>query len=148
MSLWAKWTGKWDDRAELAGDEAMDRELEQTLRNFRLSMHAWSEAAYSRPRTGAAVVRHRTWRLAVGWALGCVLVAGSVGGGVYEYRHRQELARIAAAERETRQQQLAAAERAREAEAELMARIDSDVSQQVPSALEPLAQLMDGDDTQ
>ncbi|MDE3150585.1 MAG: hypothetical protein KGL37_14030 [Acidobacteriota bacterium] len=148
MNFWAKITGKKCGRAELAGDEAQDRELEQTLRNFRLSVHAWSEAAYSRPRTAAEVVRHRAWRLAVGWALGGVLVAGSVGGGVYEYRHRQELARIAAAERETRQQQLAAAERARESEAELMARIDSDVSQQVPSALEPLAQLMDGDDTQ
>ncbi|MFP5207973.1 MAG: hypothetical protein ACLGRW_01640 [Acidobacteriota bacterium] len=148
MSWWAKLTGKKDERVELSGDEALDRDLEQALGNFRLSVHAWSEDAYNRPRTAAAVVRHRAWRLAAGWAMAGVLVAGGLTGGIYEHHHQQELARMAA-EREARQQQLAAAAaKAREPEADFMARIESDVSQQVPSALEPLAQLMDMDNSQ
>lgn len=148
MSWWAKLTGKKDERVELSGDEALDRDLEQALGNFRLSVHAWSEDAYNRPRTAAAVVRHRAWRLAAGWAMAGVLVAGGLTGGIYEHYHQQELARMAA-EREARQQQLAAAAaKAREPEADFMARIESDVSQQVPSALEPLAQLMDMDNSQ
>ncbi len=63
--------------------DAQDVEFEQALKDFRLSVHAWSEAAYSRPRTVAQVMRRRSWRLAVGWALGCVLVAGGVSGGVW-----------------------------------------------------------------
>ena len=81
-----------------------------------------------------------TWRKAASWALGSVLVAGGVGGGLLEYQHRQELARIAAA-REAQHQRQIQEERAREAE-QLLAQVDRDVSQQVPDALEPLAQLM------
>ena len=150
MRWWAELTGKRDEQVKLAGDEALDQELEQVLGNFRLSVHAWSEDAYNRPRTVAAVVRHRTWRLAAGWVMASVLVAGGLSGGIYEHHHQQELARMAA-EREARQQQLAAAAaaaKAREAETDFMARIESDVSQQVPSALEPLAQLMDMDNSQ
>ena len=150
MSWRAELTGK-DERVKLAGDEeALGPELEQALGNFRLSVHAWSEDAYNRPRTVEAVVRHRTWRLAAGWAMAGVLVAGGLSGGIYEHHHQQELARMAA-EREARQQQLAAAAaaaKAPEPEADFMARIESDVSQQVPSALEPLAQLMDTDNSQ
>ena len=49
--------------------------LAEALRNFKASVDAWSEAAYSRPRTVAATKRH-SWRLAAGWALGCVLAFG------------------------------------------------------------------------
>ena len=151
MNLWAGLTGRKGRHVESAGDEVRDQELEQALRSFRLSVHAWSEAAYSRPRTAAAVVRHRTWRLAVGWAMAGVLVAGGLTGGIYEHHHQQELARMAAAAQAARQRQLAAesaAANARETEADFMARIESDVSQQVPSALEPLAQLMEMDNSQ
>ncbi|MGA2674787.1 MAG: hypothetical protein ABSE99_16340 [Terracidiphilus sp.] len=132
-------------QVEMRESEALDAEFEQALRNFRSSVHAWSEAAYNRPRTAAKTVRQRSWRLAAGWALGCLLVAGSVSGGVFEHHHRQELARIAAA-RAAEQQKQVAAQRAREEE-DLLAKVDSDVSRQVPSAMEPLAQLMAEDES-
>jgi hypothetical protein len=70
-----------------------------------------------------------------------LLAAGAASGGIYERRHRAELAQVAAMREAEHQRQLAA-ERAREAE-DLLARVDSDVSREVPDALEPLAQLMD-----
>jgi hypothetical protein len=128
-------------------DEGLSLEtpqLEEALSDFRASVRAWSDAEYARPRAVELTARRRSWRLATGWALGCVLVAGSFSGGMYERHHRQEQARIAAA-RVAEQQRLAAEQRARE-EDELLAKVDSDVSQEVPSAMEPLAQLMAEDE--
>jgi hypothetical protein len=129
--------------------DASDAELEQALRNFRDSIHAWSEAAYSRTRPLVLEVRRRSWRLAAGWALGCVLVAGSVGGGLFERHQSRELARIAAQQRAAEQQRQLVEQqaRARESDEALLARVDSDVSREVPSAMEPLAQLMAEDET-
>jgi hypothetical protein len=126
--------------------DKLDRldELDDALRDFRLSVHAWSESAYSRPRTAVAPARRRIWRLATGWALASVLVAGGVSTGVWEH-HRQEM-RIDAA-RVAEHERLAAQERARQEEEDLLAKVDSDVSREVPSAMEPLAQLMAEDET-
>jgi hypothetical protein len=55
------------------------------------------------------------------------------------------MARIAVAQVE--QQRLMAEQQAREEE-DLLAKVDSDVSREVPSAMEPLAQLMAVDETQ
>jgi len=134
------------DRGQTGGVEydalAQDAALKAALANFRLSVYAWSEAAYNRPHTPAPVApRLKLWRMAAGWALGCVLVAGGVSGGVYE-RHLKQ-ARVAAALEAEHQRQLAAD---RETE-ELMAEVDSDISRQVPSAMEPLAQLMAEDES-
>ena len=127
--------------------ELQDPVLRETLENFRLSVHAWSEAEFSRPRTVRATVPNRkTWRLAAAWALGCLLAAGGVSGGVYERHHRQEVARIAAAQK-AEQQRLLAEEQARETD-DLLAKVDSDVSREVPSAMEPLTQLMAEDESQ
>lgn len=120
-----------------------DPDLEMGLRNFRTSVHAWSEAVYQRPRLIEAAPRRMAWRKAASWALGSVLVAGGVGGGLLEYQHRQEQARVAAA-REAQLQREIQEERARLA-AEELAKVDSDISRQVPDALEPLAQLMSTD---
>jgi hypothetical protein len=153
MSFSDKFAGRTDGRKDgtvdmsvkqTAGSE-LEPELEKALAEFRLSVHAWSDAAYNRPRTVAAMVRRRSWRLAAGWALGCALIAGSLSGGFYEHHHRQELARVAAV-RAAEQQKLAAEQRAREEEEEL-AKVDSDVSREVPSAMEPLVQLMDEDES-
>ena len=149
MNLRTGWTGKVDERAGQAADPV----LEQALRNFRQSVHAWSEAAYSQPRPVAVAARQGSWRLAAGWALGCVLAAGSVAGGVYEQRHhRQEAARTTAPAQTpaVRQQQQApaAAPAAREEDEDLLAKVNSDVSRQVSSAMEPLAQLMAEDETE
>jgi hypothetical protein len=70
---------------------------------------------------------------------------------VYERRHQQELARIAAAQAALHQRELAE-QHARE-QKELLARVDSelavvdrDVSREAPDALEPLARLMAEDE--
>jgi hypothetical protein len=125
--------------------EERDETLDGALRDFRLSVSAWSEAALSQPRTAAAPVRRRVWRLAAGWALSCALVTGGVSGGVWQH-HRQEMK--AAAARVAEQQRLAAQQRARLDEEDLLVKVDSDVSREVPSAMEPLAQLMAGDESQ
>ena len=128
-------------QAEPGAGEKVDLVLEEALKDFRMSVHAWSEAAYSRPRLATPVVRRRSWRPAAGWALGLALAAGSVSGTVYQRHHRQELARIAAA-RAAEQQRLVREQQAREEEEDLLAKVDKDVSREVPSAMEPLAQLM------
>jgi len=128
-----------------AADGEPDEELMQALTNFRLSVEAWSEAAYSRPRAAMRVHGRRIWRLAAGWALGCALLAGAGTGLVRERHLRQEQARIAAAAQVERQR-MAAEQQARDEE-ELLAKVDSDVSREVPSAMEPLAQLMAEDET-
>jgi hypothetical protein len=129
--------------------EPGDLAVEEALKNFRLSVHAWSDAAYGRPRTAVQVVRHRSWRLAAGWALAGVLMAGGVSGGVYERHQKLEHAKIAAAarlaeqQRAVQEQQRLVREEQIQEEENLLAKVDSDVSRQVPSAMEPLAQLMD-----
>jgi hypothetical protein len=134
------------DRTEMpAGD---GDELELALKDFKSSVDAWSEAAYSRPRMGTREVRQRSWRLALGWAMGCLLLAGSVGGGLMERQHRQEQVRVAAQQRAAAQQrELSAQQAAGETDEALLAGVDSDVSRQVPSAMEPLAQMMADDGT-
>jgi hypothetical protein len=131
-------------------EPVLDAEMQDVLKDFRLSVHATSDAAYNRPRTAVLAVRHRSWRLAAGWALGCVLVAGSASGLVYDRHHKQVVARQAEAARQAEQKRLLAQEQARldqarEEEEDLLAKVDSDVSREVPSAMEPLAQLVAGD---
>ncbi|MGD0901698.1 MAG: hypothetical protein ABR924_02040 [Terracidiphilus sp.] len=133
-------------QVEPGAGETGDLVLEQALRDFRLSVCAWSEAAYSRPRMVAPVVRRRSWRLAAGWALGLTLAAGGVSGAVFERHQRQEMARAAQEQRLAQERQrLALAEQAREEE-HLLAEVDRDVSREVPSAMESLAQLMAEDE--
>jgi len=119
--------------------ERGDGVLEQALANFRESVHAWGEAEFGRPRALVAPRSRRIpLRLAAAWTLGCVLAAGGVWGVVYEHNQRQ--VRIAAALQVEHQRQLAA-EQAREDEE--LAQVDSEISREVPSAMEPLVQLMD-----
>lgn len=140
---------RFKKRLPVAGNEqdgTIEQGVEQALKNFRSSVHAWSEAEYSKPRT-AKIVRLTSWRTVATWALGCVLAVGSVGGGVYELRHKQELARIAAA-KAAEQQKLADMERVRKDDEDLLAKVDNDLSRHVPRAMEPLAQLMTVDEAQ
>ena len=152
----------WRDKAT---GEIDDPVLAGALENFKASVDAWSEFAYSQPRTAIWTARH-TWRLAATWALGCMLAAGSLADGLYERHHRQELARIAAMkaaeqkvalERKAAEQPAAAkivtkrqptaVKRAANENEDLLATVDSDVSRQVPAAMEPLAQMMDSSGT-
>jgi len=154
MSVMDGWTKRRNGIAEqealdrMAAGEPLDEALSQAVTNFKLSVHAWSDAELSRPRMMAHGVRHRSWRLAAGVALGCALVAGGVSGGVYERHQRKEAARIAAVARAAEQQRLVVAEKARQEEEDLLAKVDSDVSRETPSAMEPLAQLMAEDEVQ
>ena len=127
-------------------------ELDEALTNFRLSVHAWSEAAFSRQQTAVAQVAPRqVWRLAVGWALGCVLVAGGASTGVWQH-HQREMRNAAArvAEQQRLHEQLVAQQRsqqARQEDEDLLAKVDNDISREVPAAMEPLAQMMVEDET-
>ena len=150
-------------RDKLAG-EIDDPMVAGALENFKVSVDAWSDAAYNRPPTVVRTARHN-WRLAATWALGCMLAAGSLAGGLYERHQRQELARIEAskaainaAEQKAAQvhaapekpvkaatvtkRQPTAVKKAANENEDLLASVDSDVSRQVPAAMEPLAQMM------
>ena len=140
--------GEWDEgltqrAGQTADTEMHDPQMEQVLRDFRSSVHAWSDAVYQRPRRVEVAHGRMAWRRAAVWTLGSVMVAGGAGGGLLENQHRKEQARIAAAREAEHQRQL----KEREAEEEL-ARVDTDVSREVPDAMEPLAQLMAPDETQ
>jgi hypothetical protein len=149
--IWKKLSGGVNQEAlESAGKSTeLEPELELALREFRQSVHAWSEAAISRPRLAiAAAPRKRLWRLVAGWTFGCVLAAGGLSAGVFE--HHQQQMRIARQQAVEQQRQRAEQQtrQARLTDEELLAKVDSDISQAVPSALEPLAQLMTEDGAQ
>jgi len=149
-----KFKGNKTQPRQLRTLDVQNSELDQALTDFRSSIHAWSDAAFNRPRTAIAAVAPRpVWRLALSLALGCVLVAASASAGLWE-RHQQEMKR--AAIRLAEQQRLVAQQRdmrerqARQVDQEsedLLAKVDSDVSREVPLAMEPLAQLMVEDET-
>ena len=143
-----KRTAEQETLDRMAAGAPLDQEMSEALANFKLSVHAWSDAELSRPRMFAQGVRRRSWRLAAGLALGCTLVVGGVSGGIHERHQRQEAARIAAEAQAVEQQRLVAAEKARQDEEDLLAKVDSDVSRETPSAMEPLAQLMAEDEVQ
>jgi hypothetical protein len=153
-------------------DPELELELEQALKHFKASMDAWSDAAFNRPRTAPKLAVRHSWRLATGWALGALLVMGSLAGAAHQIYQRQELARVAAqkaAQKAAEQRaaagravaMLASAQVERSAppaaivkvnagtkDEDLLASVDSDVSRVVPAAMEPLAQLMDDDEPQ
>jgi|GEM_PF-744502 len=145
------------------------------LKHFKASVDAWSASAYSRQKSAVRAAQH-SWRLAASWALGCLLVAGSLAGGLYERRQRQEAVRAAEIKAETQKaaqkidlaraaeaeqhlsltrvatniatsRQPRAVKRAANSDEDLLATVDNDVSRQVPAAMEPLAQMIDGNGT-
>ena len=112
-------------------------------------MHAWSDAAYARPRTVRETVAHRTWRLAAGWGLAAVLLSGTISGGLYEHHLHVIAAEAAAARQAEHQRELAAQEAKLQAQQEdaILASVDSAISREVPSAMEPLAALTEESET-
>ena len=102
----------------------------------------------SRPRT---VARWCGSELAAGGGLG----AGMRAGGwererrVYEHHHRQEVATDCGGRGGGKAAEAGRASSAlAQEEEDLLAKVDSDVSREVPSAMEPLAQLMAEDETE
>lgn len=137
-------------------DPQQDPMLQAVLNDFRASVHAWSEATYqsrgeatyrSHSLVLSPVPRRSLFNHSLAWALSLALVAGVASTGAYEF-HQRDLAHQAAVQREAEhQRQLALEQRAREVD-ELLAKVDSDLSREVPSAMEPLASLMADDNTQ
>lgn len=134
----------------------LDAEMQQVLSDLRSSVHAWSDAAYHRPRTIPSA-EHRVWRSALGWALGCLLAAGAVSTGLYQSQHKPDRNQTAqqtvqphsgtAVQQNSAKSYAAMVQEqpAGEEDDALMAKVDSEVSRQVPSAMDPLAQLLDED---
>ena len=78
--------------AEKIEELDLDPEIAEAIGNFRQNVTAWTEAVAARPRTATAGVRRLSWRLALGAALGCLIVAASVAG-VRAHRWGQTQAR-------------------------------------------------------
>jgi hypothetical protein len=146
MTWKAKWKPRWTSRAEEPADiDALDPALKQALGDFKASVRAWSDAAHHRPHTAQSIVVHRSWQLAAGWSLAAVLLAGTMSGGFYEHHQRVVASQIAAAHKAEQERQAAAQRAVDQAQQEddVLASVDTDVSREVPSAMEPLAQLTD-----
>ena len=126
--------------------ETIEPELRHALANFKSSVDAWSDAAMSRPREAKAPAR-KSWIPFSRWVFGCVVFAGTVTGAVYQNHRRAEATKAEEMSRVAEQERELAAQKAKEQAAEdLMAKVDSDVAREVPSALEPLASLMTEDE--
>jgi hypothetical protein len=136
-------------------EAAQDPMLQAVLQDFRASVHAWSEATYQ--SRSDATSRSKTlvlspffsrtlWNRSLAWAMSLALAAGVASTGTYEY-HQREQARQAAARQELEHQRQLVQQHAREAD-DLLAKVDSDVAREVPSAMEPLTGLMPEDETQ
>ena len=132
---------------ELEKLEMLEPEVREALGNFKLSVDAWSEAMVSRPREAKAPAR-TNWSTVTKWALGCVVFAGTVSGGLYQNHQQLEAAKVEASRIAEQQRDMEAAKLAKLDEEDLMANVDNDVARQVPSALEPLATLMTEDEAQ
>lgn len=127
--------------------ENEDRDVQDALRNFRVSVHAWSEAEFSRPRSVKTARLSGLLRMmanpVLGWGLASVLV---VGGAVVPVavHHERQLAAARQAAFEVQQKKAAEARLAQASidDEELLNYVDSDIAQAAPDAMEPLASLM------
>lgn len=125
-------------------DESIDPTLQAALLEFRQTVQAWSDEEYARPRRVVQpATRHGLTRRSLAWALGLIVAVGAGSGAVYERHHQQELAKQEA-QRQAEQQRVLAQKHAQETDL-LLANIETDVSREVPSAMEPLAQMMTDD---
>ena len=127
------------------------------MRNFRLSIHEWSEQEYLQPRTLERTrwssFRNIFWQMianpALGGTLAAALAIASIGVPVGIHHEHVVAAQHQAA---IEQQQKQAAEMARKAQAAAAANpvddgaflddVDSDIAQATPDAMQPLANLM------
>jgi len=133
--------------------ENEDRDVQAALKNFRASVHAWSEQEMARPRQVQPKQASGWMRLMavpmLGWGLASVLVVAGVTVPVTVHHERQvEATRRAMIQEQQRQAAEAAARLAQNSidDEELLKHVDSDIAQAAPDAMEPLASLM-GDTT-
>jgi hypothetical protein len=133
--------------------DVQDPMLQSALKDFRASVHAWSNAAYNRPRPAISSAPQKVaWRRAAAWVLSLTLSFGILGAAAYERHHRQVVAEEQQRQQQEMDRQRALAEqraketahttetaKINETEDALLANIERAVSRQVPSAMEPLA---------
>ena len=141
---------------EATSFEREEQELAGVFRAYRESVQSWSSDLMSRERRIAVVSTRRplSLRLAT-FAMTAVLLASVVTGGVVQHeRNVQEAQKIA--QQKADAQKLADLKVAQEKKAaadhlaanqsvqddELLSDVDSDIAQDSPSAMEPLASLM------
>jgi hypothetical protein len=140
-------------------EEIEDVQVEEALRNFRLSIRNWSEQEFARPR---AIERTRWrmfqagfWRMianpALGGTLAAALLIASVGVPVgIQQEHKIAAERQAALDQQKKEleQRLADEEAKKSAAANtvddgaFLDDVDSDIAQATPDAMQPLASLM------
>ncbi len=143
---------------DLQSRDVEDSEVEMALRNFRQSVRGWSEVEFARPQTVQPARRGVSWwlvrHMGAAWALAGVLVVAGVSVPVglhFEHEHSAMEARKAAEAAAEKKEQARIAElqqRAHTLDDEAFLKdVDSDIAQDAPDAMEPLASLMNESST-
>jgi hypothetical protein len=142
---WKRWTNRAEEPIEWG---ELDPALKQALGDFKASVKAWSDAAYNRPRTVRETVVRRSRQLVAGGIAASLLMMGTLSLGLYEHHHTEVLAKLAVQRAAEEQRQLAAqhALQLAQQEEDMLASVDTDVSREVPSAMDALVRLNDGSD--
>ncbi len=144
--------------------QSEDPQVEAALRQFRESIHQWSDEEFSRNRTlsrtapssfGSIWQRsfHSLTRPAIASALAGILIVGGAAVPILVHHERQlaiaseARALEQAREREriaTERQQIQNVSQAADAVSDenLLSHVDSDIAQATPDAMEPLARMM------
>jgi hypothetical protein len=134
---------------EVEGLEVEDQEVQAALKNFRASVHAWSEEEYGRAHSVRSAQRSglSRWMASpvLGWGMAAVLAVAAVAVPVSVHHERQVAAAEHAAQLQHERQAAEAAARLAASSVDdeyLLSHVDSDIAQATPDAMEPLASLM------
>jgi hypothetical protein len=135
-----------EEQNKSPANELTDQQVAEALRLFRESVHVWSEAEYSRPRT-MRQPRRATMMTSplLGWSLAAAVLATTVGVPVTVHHwHEVAIQKQEAAERQQKLDQANAAQARAAAidDDELLSHVDSDIAQDAPDAMQALSSLM------
>ena len=139
-------------------ERAEEAHVEDALRNFRTSIHHWSEQEFVRPRmierTRWSRYQSGFWRMianpALGGTLAAALLITSVGVPVgIQHEHKVAAERRALLDQQRKELQQHLSEEAKKSAAAstvddgaFLDDVDSDIAQATPDAMQPLASLM------
>lgn len=140
-------------------DSQLDSHVEEALRNFRLSMHSWSEHELTRRPAMQMQPARSAWHWfmapAATWAAAAALAIAAVGVPVGVHHHNAAIAQQKADD-EARQRKLQEIQEAAQTQIahtnidddKLLQHVDSDIAQDTPDAMQPLASLMSDSGTE
>src|SRR5580698_7316398 len=141
-----------EQNGQVENRQVEDVQVEAALRNFRASVHNWSEQEYGRTRTIQRSRWSGLWRVmahpAMVGTMTSALVIASVGIPVTVHHERQVAIERQAARATIDLQQKLAAEAAVKTTADtiddedLLSHVDSDIAQAAPDAMQPLVSMM------